>query len=256
MTKVGIVTVPFFVTEHHLHLARKFLNSLKAPNHIELDMIAVTNRTRGSSDDIWLKERFNLVVENDQNILARAWNKGISLAFERGAKYALVCNLDIEFDQYCINNLVQFAEENPQKILWCPAFWNDPLTFEHAKLDPKLAPGWSWSCFMVDRRLFELLGKFDEGFVPAYQEDTDMAYRMKLANLSGASTYAALVLSSHRGTLQGLLKCSRAELQTCSSLAISIRESITNNDMRYIRKWGGKGGEEKFTIPFNGAAGY
>lgn len=253
MTKVAIVTVPYFVTDHHLNLADKFLKSIKASPKIEIDTIAISNRMRGSTDASWLKQNFNIMLENDQNILARAWNKGIRVAFERGANYVLVCNLDIELNQHCINNLVKFAQDNPQYILWSPLFWNDSSTFEHARLEPKLAPEWNWSCFMVDRRFFETLGEFDEGFVPAYQEDTDMVYRMKLANQSGASTYAAIILTGHRGTLQGLMKCSQSELSTCAALAKSIRQSITNNDLRYIRKWGGKGGEETFTIPFDGA---
>lgn len=251
MTKVAILAVPFIVTEHHLKIAKKFLSSIKSS--FPIDTIAISNRNRGPSDDAWLNQNFNLVINNDQNILARAWNQGIRIAFERGATYVLVCNLDIELHPYCIDNLVEFAQENSQNIVWSPAFWNDPVTFNYAQLEARPAPDMNWSCFMVDKRFFQIMGKFDEGFIPAYQEDTDMAYRMKLANQTGASTYAALVLSAHRGTLQGLFRCSNEELAICSNLAVSIRKSITDNDLRYFKKWGGNKGKETFLLPFNGA---
>jgi GT2 family glycosyltransferase len=105
---------------------------------------------------------------------------------------------------------------------------------------------------MVDRRLFEVVGEFDEGFTPAYLEDADMAYRMRLRGVSAVTCHAALILNYDRGTIKGLVDCSYSEIGACAQLTRNLREDISKNDSRYLRKWGGSAGHEKFTEPFNG----
>lgn len=253
MARVALVTVPFFLTERHLTFADKMMASVQS--HHTVDRIAIVNAVRSESHRDWLRKRFDVVDDNDVNILARAWNRGIRLAFNRGAEYVVVSNLDIQFHPLCIDNLIECATQEPDALVWCPASWANPRTFMLAKLQPAVRPGMHWSCFMVDRRFFATVGEFDEGFTPAYLEDADMTYRMRLAGAPGVTCLAALCLNYDRGTIKGIIDCDGADVPKMSHLLAELRVRISANDSRYLEKWGGSPGQERFSTPFEGSPG-
>lgn len=250
MSRIAVVVVPFIKTDLHRTLADECLDSIQSTH--EVDRVAIVNAIRSDDDVQWLQERFDCVEYNDVNILARAWNRGIRRALDRGADLVIVSNLDVIFHPLCLDNLLRCSEEQRDAVVWSPVAWRDPNTFAHAQLLPQCAAGVSWSCFSVNRRLFDVVGEFDEGFVPAYQEDSDMVYRMRLAGLQGVSCRAALVCDYGRGTIKGLFGCLANQVTEFTELLADLRSSVTKNDERYIRKWGGLGGAECFTTPFNG----
>ncbi len=248
MARIAIVTVPFFQTVRHRLLAELTMNSICSAHQI--DRIAIVNFVRSAEDSQWIGQQFDLVEYNDENILARAWNNGIRQALERKAEYIIVSNLDIQFHPLCIDNLIECAHQEPQALVWCPASWTDPRTFLSARLKPAVQDGVSWSCFMIDRRFFEVVGEFDEGFIPAYLEDADMAYRLHLAGARGITCLAALYLNYDRGTIKGIIDCDSSDVLAFKQLLFDLRSKITANDERYVSKWGGRPGQERFTIPF------
>ena len=252
MVHIALVTVPFFVTEHHRALAARTFESIQTSH--DLEIISIINQVRAPSDELWLRERCAVVERNDVNILARAWNKGIRLGLERGASHVIVSNLDIRFHPWCIDNLVEAAQRNPDTLVFSPFLWNDPYTFSRAKLEPRCSRGLHWSCFMVDQRLFSAVGEFDEKFRPAYLEDADMVRRMSLKQFSGLTCRAATVLNDGRGTIKGMLSCEQSQLEQCAQILTALRADISRNDERYARKWGGAPGSERFAAPFDGAA--
>lgn len=249
MARVALVTVPFFLTERHRTFADKMMASIRSRHAI--DRIAIVNSVRSESDREWLRKRFDVVDDNDVNILARAWNRGIRLAFNRGAEYVIVSNLDIQFHPLCIDNLIECAVQEPHALVWCPASWANPRTFMRARLQPAVRPGMHWSCFVVDRRFLETVGDFDEGFTPAYLEDADMAYRMHLVGAQGITCLAALCLNYDRGTIKGIVDCDSADIPRMTRLLAELRLQISANDSRYLEKWGGDPGQERFTAPYN-----
>ena|GEM_PF-2848362 len=250
MAKIALVTVPFFLTARHRSLAQLTMDSLKSRHSI--DRIAIVNAVRSLSDRNWLQQHNDLVEDNTCNILARAWNRGIRVALERGADYVLVSNLDIQFHPLCIDNLVECAAQEPQALVWCPAYWTDPRTFMGARLKPVVQPLVHFSCFMVDRRFFDTVGEFDESFAPAYLEDTDMVYRLRLLGARVATCLAALCLNYDRGTIKGIIDCESSDVPIFRQLLTELRTHISANDERYVRKWGGPHSQERFTVPFNG----
>lgn len=249
VAQVALVTVPFFLTEHHRALAQTMLDSVCSRHHI--DRIAIVNAMRSVDDRNWLRQKYDVVESNDANILARAWNRGIRLALDRGADYVIVSNLDIQFHPLCIDNLVECALQEPQALVWCPASWSNPRTFRAARLLPAVQAGIHWGCFMVDRRFLEIVGEFDEAFVPAYLEDADMAYRLHLAGASGVMCLAALYLNYDRGTIKGIIDCDSSDIGMFKQFLSDLRVRITANDERYLEKWGGRPGQEKFAAPYN-----
>jgi GT2 family glycosyltransferase len=94
-----------------------------------------------------------------------------------------------------------------------------------------------WCAFILPKTTFEKVGEFDEGFFPAYFEDNDYAYRMKLMGM-GITKIPYLIPSVHRVS------------QTMEH-DDSVRVRFHKNKKRYIEKWGGEPMQEKYKTPFN-----
>jgi GT2 family glycosyltransferase len=95
----------------------------------------------------------------------------------------------------------------------------------------------NWCSFILSVDLWEELGKFDETFFPAYFEDNDWCYRMRLTNKERLNTSFLNPLVYR------------------NSMSIAKEPSLNNsfniNKEYYAKKWGGYPNEETFTTPFN-----
>lgn len=245
MKQVAVVAVPFITCTRHLMLSEQTIGSL--PDKESLDLIAIVNSARKDSMDWnWINSSFSYVEENDRNNVARAWNKGISKALSRGARYVMVINLDLIFHRECVQRLVRLAQETPQCVIWsgCHIAFDD---LERAPVVDDRGRPIDAACFMVDAKLFEKVGFFDEQFEPAYHEDSDMLYRIKLAGLEVASTSAARYYHIERGTVKGMaLGDDKVSMEVLDS-------KMKINLDRYIAKWGGSPGHEVFRVPYGKA---
>jgi GT2 family glycosyltransferase len=90
----------------------------------------------------------------------------------------------------------------------------------------------SGAFFAISRETIDRIGWFDEKFWPAYYEDTDYWRRCDLAGVVRREVPGAI--AEHVG-----------------SGAIKAGAQFPNLEPYYIEKWGGKPGEERFTVPFN-----
>jgi GT2 family glycosyltransferase len=96
----------------------------------------------------------------------------------------------------------------------------------------------NWSVLLINKDLYEYIGEFDEGFYPAYYEDSDYMYRLKLHGL----------LHEVNNNLNPLdAKVS----QTYEKAPDLVNLSMRFNRQRYIDKWGNVPLLEKYTTPFN-----
>lgn len=251
MIRPALLVVPWIASAAHRRWSEDALASVRCST--PLDRLAVVNALRpGTDDESWLRERFDLVEHNDRNVLARAWNRGIRRALERGASHVIVMNLDLILHPRCLDNLLASAIERPDLLVWGATEWRSPLTFPLAELKPAWEGTPHWSCFMVARRLLETVGEFDEQFVPAYYEDKDMLRRIFLAGGAVGNRTDALFLHQERGSIMGLLDAPAAEVEARVALMRTFRAQIADNEVRYIRKWGGPPGEESFSAPYAG----
>ena len=94
-----------------------------------------------------------------------------------------------------------------------------------------------WSVFILPKTTFKVIGGFDEEFFPAYYEDNDYTYRMKL---QGQSVYSIPFLNP-------FVYASSSSSQKDPS----ILTQVPLNKQRYIDKWGGEPNKETFKKPFN-----
>lgn len=176
----------------------------------DVDIYIIDNGRQGIPDES------NITVSRPiKNIgVAASWNRLCGSIFNNH-DYALILNDDIRY---------QRDQEYIQK-----------------RIDEKLAglvlSEFNWSIFMIEKRLYNTLGEFDEQFYPAYYEDNDYYRRTCLAGYYP---------------------------QTCpwlnpmvynESMSIKKDPKLNDNFMqnrdKYVKKWGGLPGQEIFPTPYN-----
>jgi len=92
--------------------------------------------------------------------------------------------------------------------------------------------------FLLTKYCFYRVGEFDEAFYPAYYEDNDYAYR-----------YSLLYHTSPKRTV--LLEPQFARNSASIASNPRLNDRFAANRQRYIEKWGGLPGHERYTTPFN-----
>lgn len=94
----------------------------------------------------------------------------------------------------------------------------------------------NWCSMVIPRLMFDKIGMFDEEFYPAYFEDNDYAYRMKLVSESAVvSPLLTPVVFNNSMTIKK---------------DPSLNNNFNKNREYYIRKWGGVPEKETFKTPF------
>lgn len=177
----------------------------------EVDIIIVDN----GNQDISGLPKNAIVLKQENNIgVAASWNLLCNFIF-RKYSWAIILNDDVETDY----NQIQFRNL---------IAGNKHIGFFKSKKE--------WSLFGLNKATFETVGKFDEKFYPAYYEDNDYMYRMKLAGIR----------MMERETLDPLIYRNSMSIRKEPSL----NKDYMMNHNYYIKKWGGKPGEEKYNIPF------
>lgn len=177
--RIAIVTVPYITSPKHAKFAQISLESFRSSKH-EIVNIGVVNRLEPRFKDKILPY-YDHVIYNDRNVLARAWNIGISYAIEQGFDYILLPNLDVISRRDTIDKLVKVAQEMPEAMIWAATSHPEQTTIHNCKPEKWYSFNYqrdSFSYYMIDKRLFKQIGKFDERYVPAYYEDWDMRDRV------------------------------------------------------------------------------
>jgi len=98
-----------------------------------------------------------------------------------------------------------------------------------------------FSCFGINKYCFNEIGYFDESFYPAYFEDNDYHYRMKLEGIKAICNYDNYYF--HYG--------SRTKHHE-KRFDDYIKWRYLQNQAYYSKKWGGEPGKEKYKKPFGG----
>lgn len=156
------------------------------------------------------------IIKNDWNVgVATSWNILCDNIFEKH-DHAIILNDDI--------------------YLGKKEFEIDSILTSH-KRDFYVATQ-DWCAFILPKKTYTKVGKFDDVFYPAYYEDNDYAYRMKLL---GCKMFKIPFLNPY---------VYRAS-QTIEKDP-TIKSGYIANKRIYQEKWGGNPNEEKFKTPYNG----
>lgn len=168
-----------------------------------------------------------IIINNwDNNIgVGPAWNRGIRLAHERDCENVVIVNDDVVMTPGLINDMVscltdEFVLVSPQNVTG--------VCHPH---------GLNFWCFAISSTFVDRFGYFDENFAPAYYEDDDMAYRIKLGG-GKIRTLDTFVYHQVQGT------------QDLDDEPV-VERGIWDRNLEYFtRKWGGPPNQERFKTPF------
>jgi len=200
----------------------------------------------------WLRANIKtpnfFLFEAKQNLgVSGSWNYGIQFGLEvLGVDYIFILNNDILLLPQTLDLMLEVLKKSDVGLT--SAFnvsdkTPDEKNFFELKIpeDKTLTEAPDFSCFAVNRRVIEKVGLFDEAFYPAYFEDNDYHYRMRLEGLKALKVHKALYF--HFGSRTRIMDKEFREY-------LDARYSA--NREYYRSKWGGEPGQEKFKIPFNG----
>ena len=187
----------------------KYVNDFK-----DVDIYIIDNGQQDFKKTI--KNNFVIVHEPEYNYgVAKSWNVLCNTIFEH-YNNALILNDDVYLGYG--SDVVNKAIENSKSGI-----------VQSEK---------NWSVFLINRNLFDLVGDFDEIFHPAYYEDSDYLYRMKLL---GIRQDIDKTLNPH------IFRAS----QTYEKNPELVNEAMRINRERYIEKWGNSPLLEIFSTPYN-----
>lgn len=231
--KIGVGAAVYISNSVHAKLARETIASITSEKH-DIEFCFWLNAPVDDSVREILHAAGHIHA-NEENNVSRGWNRAINCLLEDRCSYVLVPNLDIVIKQGSLDALVDHAEGNPEAVLWTMTPWSfrerlgvNP-GLEEAPLNNATNPHPHFSCFMVDDRLFELVGPFDEAFKPAYNEDLDMHWRIQLAGFSAVQYEGARFYHVGSATIR-------------NDKELAAANSITHGQLNayFIRKWGHK----------------
>lgn len=222
--RIGVALVAYTSTNRHHQFTLNTLKSIVSSDH-DLAFCIVLNHPISAE---WRAdyEEFGVVLDNDENILSRGWNRGIDWLLAFGCDYVFVPNSDIELLPGSLDTFVSAAQQRPDYLLWTMAAWFDRGSYETAPLHDNWVEHPHFSAFMVDCRLFEVVGPFDEAFKMAYNEDIDMHWRIRLAGHAAAQYEGSRFY--HIGS---------ATILADSKLRDAVTKQHAQNDDYFKRKW-------------------
>ncbi len=156
------------------------------------------------------------VIRNENNVgVAASWNQLCNKIYENH-KFAFILNDDVYLGKLD---------------------WEIELLLSQYSGDIYIG-SFEWSSFILPKSTYLKVGQFDENFYPAYFEDNDYLYRMRLEGLH---------IFDKLGFISPLVYRN-------SQTAEKMPEVLTHfeiNKNYYISKWGGEPNKELFTQPFN-----
>ncbi len=182
---------------------------------------AIVNAAKEVQREQGKKTHFAIHGEGNNVALSHAWNAMIGSC--DNADHIIIANDDIRFFPDTLEKLVAGDKE-----FVYPA---------------GARAGNSFSLFKINRAMWLDVGPFDANFFPAYFEDNDFHYRMKLKGYD----------------IWPLVDCEYDHVGSATVNRINNPEEVEArhnyfrlNDMYYRYKWGGKPGAEIYTEAFNG----
>lgn len=170
----------------------------------------------GNQEIIKRDENFEILKSNINLGVAKSWNLILEKAIELEYPRVLILNDDI------------YLGKNSEEI----KFLIDSLYHTDLIHSQK-----NFCAFILTTFAYKLYGGFDESFYPAYFEDNDFKYRLKL---EGGYIKESNVLDPEVYRNSMSIKKN-----------IDLNSNFQKNEYRFIQKWGGLPNEELFTKPFN-----
>jgi len=235
-----LIVIPIYISNELLFdFTKQTVDSIrKSRTNHDVDIMLVNNFCLGRFKKP-CEDFADIFVDNPAgNGVSSAWNLGIEHGIDEGYDYIIVSNNDVVLHKDCIENLVGFAEEHPEFILWTGAEHGNLRTLNSVEPGESFDTHPHFSFFMVDQAGITSLmekeaetkeprpGYFDENF-QAYMEDNDYHQRLIRAGLEAGKTASALFYHYGSRTIK-----TDEEMNKRNNM-------VYNNSRQYFKKkWG------------------
>lgn len=164
----------------------------------------------------------DVITPNHNKGVAGSWNTFLHTYEDM----MLISNDDVIFDPYLIEEMIKAWNTNPECMFFYPAASNASM----------------FAVYAMRKNLFTTVGNFDENFYPAYFEDNDYNYRMRIYGYTEKCVESAHY--THKGS---------ATIKSYSDKEMNKHHKTFQQLARYYKeKWGGLPNEEIYTEPFVG----
>ncbi|RJS76062.1 glycosyltransferase, partial [Methanophagales archaeon] len=188
---VSIITLMFNKAE----FSYQYLESILAHTDVLYELIIVDNGSIDETTSLLDRVENVTIIKNKENLgFIKGCNQGASKA---KGKYLLFLNNDIVVTPGWLSKLVKTIENYPKcgavgcKLIWPNGklqeagsiIWSDGSALGYGRGDNPMRPEYSYlrevdycsgACLLVRKDLFQSLGSFDERYIPAYYEDSDL----------------------------------------------------------------------------------
>lgn len=177
---------------------------------------------------------------------AASWNCGLNFGFNELKINAIAfLNNDTILNKDCLDIMYDVIIKEKYNFVTATnrsADISNPLDIIDFKVPEKeeFTETPDFSCFMMNKFAYSMIGKFDDKFYPAYFEDNDYHYRGRLVGNRLMKLNRALFF--HYGS---------RTLKENPDIEKKVSETYLNNQDYFVQKWGGLPGEEKYLKPFN-----
>lgn len=153
------------------------------------------------------------------------WNLGIDKVIAEERDWFIICSPSIRFGEKGGMDFVRALEDAPNGVKGIEA-----------------SDGLGWHLFAIPRDVLQKIGYFDELFYPAYHEDNDYSWRIQVAYGITPADYPIFPKVETDATLKEVA-------HGIKNAHISV--DFTDLANKYIDKWGGESGSEKYKTPYN-----
>ncbi len=222
------IVIPLF---NQLEYTRRCLESLLVDTTWVKEIILINNGSSDGTAEYLATLKGITVITNSRNLgCAAAWNQGVKAA---SAQWIAILNNDIIVSPDWLHGLLEFAERESLDIV-SPAFREGDFNYDITLYSREftnhmgevsrmgIAQG---VCFMVKRRVFEVVGLFDENFRIGQFEDADFFRRAREAGFRLGTTGRSFI--HHFGSItQDSIRSSR-----------DARPYEAENRAYFRRKW-------------------
>jgi N-acetylglucosaminyl-diphospho-decaprenol L-rhamnosyltransferase len=196
MTQPSSVSLVIPVYNQLMHTMQCVESIRRLPDQTAELIIIDNASTDGTSE--YLKGHDLRVITNPMNLgCAKAWNQGVRAS--RGDVVGILNN-DIVVTMGWLPALLSFMDRTGCGIV-SPAMREGPLDYELDRYAVEFTTvcrtatrrGLRGPCMLIQRKVFDRIGLFDEGFVYGGCEDTDFLWRAEKAGFSAAVTGSAFI---------------------------------------------------------------
>ena len=208
---------------------------------------ASTDKTKEEAEKM-VGELFAYQRNEERWGFQKSVNYGVNRGFREGNDTVLVCNNDILIHPEALWRLAERFDKGNVGMVTCMDVRGEttpdafPFMNPNEKLVVDEAPHPHFSAFAVNRECWDRVGEMDEVFAPAYFEDNDYHYRMKILGVAGVVYPPAMFYHFGSGTQNEADEKGQPIVPT---------PMFENNRAYYVKKWGGVPGQEQWLNPYN-----